>query len=154
MMRAEAILAMKALLDNGRNPRIEIQGTSMHPYLRAGDRVEIAGVPPARLELGDLIAFLQDGNLIVHRFAGRVHLPGTIGLRQKGDNLWGFGVIPASALIGRVVLVERNTGRRPMLQGRWRWQNRLRGLWAWGFCVARESAARTALVLHLHPRKK
>jgi hypothetical protein len=137
MSREEAILALKGLLEAGGNRFLTIRGTSMAPFLATGDRVEVEAVPPALLRLGDLIAFLQDGKVIVHRYAGRVNRAGIPYLRQKGDGLRGFGLVPAADLLGRVVRVATPSGERGLMVGWGRWDNRIRGLSAWGFCSLR-----------------
>ena len=140
MSREEAIHALKALLEAGREARIEIQGTSMEPFLRAGDLVLVQAVRPSELKLGDLIAFLQDGNLIVHRYLGRVKQAGSRFLRQKGDHLTGHGLVHPEALIGRVVCAERGPEKRFFLHGLNLAWNRLIGAWTWSICMARERA--------------
>ena len=140
MKRDAAIAALKGLLEEGRDCSVAIRGTSMHPFLGAGDRVHLQAVEVSRLRVGDLIAFRQDGRLVVHRYAGRVARAGACRLRQKGDNLRGHGEIPAEALVGRAVWAERGTRRRNFLQGRGLASNRLRGAWAWACCSGMAAA--------------
>jgi len=140
MKRDAAIAALKGLLEEGRDCSVAIRGTSMHPFLEAGDRVHLQAVEVSRLRVGDLIAFRQDGRLVVHRYAGRVARAGACRLRQKGDNLRGHGEIPAEALVGRAVWAERGTQRRNFLQGRGLASNRLRGAWAWACCSGMAAA--------------
>jgi|GEM_PF-5072344 len=140
MRREEAIHALRGLLAFGRERAIEIQGTSMEPFLKAGDLVQVEAVSPSRLGIGDLIAFLQGGSLIVHRFVGRVDRSGIRFLRQKGDNLSGHGLVQPEALVGRVVWVERGMERRFLLHGKGLAWNRIRGYRVWGVCFAREMA--------------
>jgi hypothetical protein len=137
LSREEAMKALQGLLEGGQRV-VEIRGTSMEPFLRAGDHVRLGPVPPSGPALGDLIAFHQEGNLIVHRFAGWTGRGPLRRLRQKGDNLAGYGLVEPGALVGRVVQVESGKGTRSLLQGPGLWSARLRGLVLWGGCVARE----------------
>ncbi len=141
MTREEAIHTLKGLLEAGRESRIEIQGTSMEPFLKAGDIVQVGTVSPNQLKTGDIIAFLQDGRLIVHRYLGRATQSGVYCMRQKGDNLLGHGWVNPDALVGRVVWVERGMNKRQLLKGAGLARNRIHGLWAWGFCSAMERAS-------------
>jgi len=142
-MNREAMLSSFAvLLEAGEGRSVVVQGTSMHPFLRAGDTVHLRHIRPEALRLGDLMAFRQGGALIVHRFAGRVFREGGLRLRQKGDHQRGFGEIAPEDLIGRVDFIEARGRIRPQLQGMGRWGNRLRGLGAWAFCAAWSTARR------------
>jgi signal peptidase I len=125
MRREAAIHALKGLLEAGRESQIVTQGTSMEPFLKAGDVVQVEAVSPSQLKIGDLIAFLQGGNLIVHRFAGRVDQVGIQFLRQKGDNVRGHGLVHPEALVGRVAWTDRDGKRRFLLLGRGLAWNRL-----------------------------
>ena len=141
MKRAEAIHTLRGLLEIGRESQIVTQGTSMEPFLKAGDLVQVETVSPSQLRVGDLIAFQQEGALIVHRFAGWVNRSGTRFLFQKGDNLRGHGLLQPEALVGRVVSVEHGAKKRHLLRGHGLAWNRLLGFWAWANCFAREKAS-------------
>ena len=135
MMREEALDALRTLLASGRPREVTIKGTSMEPLLKAGDRAQLTAVSPSQLGLGDLMAFVQGGNLIIHRFLGEVEQAGVPHLRQKGDNLRGCGLVPAEALLGRVVSVGMKDGEQPFLTGPRLWKNRAQGLLSWGVCA-------------------
>ncbi|BDU75933.1 S24/S26 family peptidase [Mesoterricola sediminis] len=128
MRRDEALRALRSLLDAGRPCTVDVRGVSMEPFLRAGDRVRVERADPGRLALGDLVAFEEDGNLIVHRFAGWTGARGGRWFRQTGDNMIGFGLVPSEALLGRVTALETGSGVRRLDRG---WAGaacRLRGL--------------------------
>ena len=122
------------LLEAERPCQVPIWGISMHPFLQVGDSIQLGLVLPEALRLGDLIAFRREDRLIVHRFAGHVRLDQVTWLRQKGDNLRGFGLVRLEDLMGRVTYVTRAGGSRPMLSGFGLWRNRILGCQAWMIC--------------------
>lgn len=121
----------------------------MHPFLKAGDSLHLCRVAPEQLRLGDLIAFRREDHLIVHRFAGRLRQDSQTWLRQKGDNLPGFGLIRPEELVGRVAFVATGASSRPMLTGFGLWQNRFLGCRAWMICLSLELGRDLARKLHL-----
>lgn len=133
-----AFEALASLLEAGRPCEVPVWGRSMHPFLKAGDRLQLCRVGPEHLGLGDLIAFRREDRLIVHRFAGSLRQDGALWLRQKGDNLPGFSLIPAEDLVGRVALVEGPGGTRAMLSGPGLWRNRVLGCRARLICLGLE----------------
>jgi hypothetical protein len=99
-------------MDRGVALRFAVNGTSMDPFIKSGDVVTVAPLPP-RLAPGDIVAAVSPANglVIVHRI---------VALRRgeallKGDNLpaadgWAAG----AAVLGRVARVERG-GRQVTL---------------------------------------
>ena len=51
----------------GRVVLVKVEGSSMRPLMRPGDTVSLCLTDGSEYKTGDLIAFRQDGNLIVHR---------------------------------------------------------------------------------------
>lgn len=125
-------LALAARLESGQSVEVPTQGTSMTPFLHAGDRVRIVAVDPGRLRLGDVIAFWRGPDLVVHRFAGWAG-PGL--LREKGDGQRACAQVPEADLLGRVDLVRRGGVDQPLDPPSARMRNRLLGLRARCFCL-------------------
>jgi len=116
--REDAFQALEGLLRSGRPCLVEVRGVSMEPFLHAGDKVQVEAADPEGLVPGELIAFQEDGCLIVHRFAGWTGRGGERRLRQTGDNMPGYKLLDPRDLLGRVTAVERG-GRRRRLDRGW-----------------------------------
>jgi hypothetical protein len=140
--------ALAARLESGLPLERPTAGTSMVPFLRAGDRVRIVGVEPRDLRLGDLIAFWRGEDLIVHRFAGWAG-PGVF--REKGDHQRDCGTGAAADLAGRVDRVYRPGGEQDLTSASARRESRLLGLRAWAFCLLFPTARRCYRGLRRRP---
>ena len=125
--------ALEARLESGQTVEVPTQGQSMWPFLQDGDRVRIVATAPERLRLGDVIAFWRGTGLVVHRFAGWAG-PGQ--LREKGDHLRAWQEVPVAELLGRVDRITRGAGAVELDRPGPALRNRVRGLGAWGFCLA------------------
>jgi len=103
----------------------------MYPTLLPSDRVEVEGVEPTDLKLGDL-AVVDAGEVgcVIHRFFGwRDGDPPR--LRTKGDASAKFDPPwPRARLLGRVRLVERQ-GRRWTCGRAWLLAGAVRSLLVW-----------------------
>ncbi len=98
---------LKAVTERGRPFRFRAPGFSMHPFIRNGDIITIAPLPPGRPGPGDVVAFVRPGTgkLVVHRVVGRTDG----GYLIRGDNNdEPDGLIPAESVLGIVVRVEHN----------------------------------------------
>ncbi len=101
---------MKAVLEKNIPLRFSAYGLSMSPFIRDGDVITIAPVLPYCYRIGDVVAFMNPGDmkLTVHRIL-KVSQEGFI---IKGDNNSDHdGLISATSIIGRVVQVQHK-GRR------------------------------------------
>ncbi|GAB4557948.1 MAG: hypothetical protein Kow0047_02690 [Anaerolineae bacterium] len=92
----------------GRSVRMIVDGVSMYPALRPGDAVWLAPIRPEGPRVGEIVVCALPAGYLCHRVIwaarGRV--------RTKGDNNRGADPAqPVTALLGRVVAVERD-GRR------------------------------------------
>ena len=92
--------------ESGRDMELTISGTSMEPTLRAGDIV-IIRLNNDDLKRGDLIAYMNNGGIILHRLVairtgsnGREYC-------QKGDNMKGWCWVHEDSVVGKVVSVNR-----------------------------------------------
>ena len=92
---------VKALLDEGKQVRIPVKGSSMRPFLWNGDTVELLPVSEHTIRWGEIVLSLTNtGRIVLHRVAfkrkDRLWLMGDAHTRQKeqvtmGD-VWAFTV--------------------------------------------------------------
>jgi len=107
---------------------MRVETGSMAPMIRPGDAVEIFMVSADRVRSGDIVAFFQNGRVIVHRLIRQDMPPRGEGrLWQQGDSLLGWGSFEASDFIGRVEIIRRDAVVLNMSQGIWPWVNRVLG---------------------------
>jgi hypothetical protein len=102
---AELAGLMAEVLAQGGTFRFQASGFSMFPFIRDGDNLTIAPTP-ARLHLGDVVAFIQPDNkrLLVHRIV-QVSAQGYL---TKGDNSTAAdGTLSREFILGCVLWVER-----------------------------------------------
>ena len=97
--------ALDAWAAVGRVSRLVVEGASMLPLLRPGDVVVVEHSRTA-LHRGDVVAYRAGRTLVIHRVL-RTPVGGDV--QVAGDNRsLTDEAIPPSAVIGRVVGVERN----------------------------------------------
>ena len=142
---------------------LTVKGTSMEPLLKEGDEVTVDFVMPDQLKRGDMIAFRQNGCVIVHRLVRKRKSGGTWLYCQKGDNLNGWGWIPEDMIIGKVSSLKKSghacplpVGERASVRGNlndfwlsfyWRWLNLMMGLWGSVYVFLYEGLNRTKRTL-------
>jgi hypothetical protein len=90
---------------------VPLEGNSMAPLARSGDRVTIEPANPEQLRRGDIVALLGDGGLVVHRFLRSRSTPDGLSLCQQGDNSTARSWVAGESLVGRVIRIE-SPGRR------------------------------------------
>lgn len=114
---------LRTILANDEPLAMVIKGTSMLPYLAAGDRVWLQQAEKTRLRVGDLVTFEQNQEILTHRIIKK----STSIFLTKGDNNL-FPDLPLSSqkIIGKVVAYERNGTLYP-IEGRRVALNRLLG---------------------------
>jgi signal peptidase len=81
---------------------------SMRPAIDPGDVVVVDGVPPSAIERGDVITFTRGGEqTTTHRVVDVVESNGGVAFVTKGDanEEADAGVVPATAVVGRVLVV-------------------------------------------------
>ncbi|MBN2433291.1 MAG: hypothetical protein JXQ27_17605 [Acidobacteria bacterium] len=104
---------------------LPIEGRSMTPLLRQGDRVTISWVEPARLRPGDIIAYWNESRFVVHRLLEIKKEHGKTFLRESGDQGGACRWIHADRLLGRVESVLKPQGTIVLMRTRWRLPGRL-----------------------------
>lgn len=109
----------------GRRITIEARGVSMEPLIRSGDRITIQMMAPCGLAAGDIVAFLRDGQVVVHRLVTKRMSGGAWRFCEKGDGLAGWRWIEEADVLGRVEEVDRGGRRLQLRRLPWRVGNRL-----------------------------
>jgi len=82
----------------------EVKSRSMAPLLLPGVKVKISPEKTSHIKFGDLVCYLKNDKLIVHRFIKRAEGNRLV---LKGDNSLGFETVSHSSVIGKVVQVVR-----------------------------------------------
>ena len=101
------IQLMSAVLDKGMSFRFRAKGFSMSPFIKNDDVITVQSLGSEAPKLGEVVAFRHpmSQRLVVHR----VVKPGDGTCRIRGDAISeDDGSVPRSAILGRVVHVERN----------------------------------------------
>jgi len=122
----------------GKCIRLKVDGHSMRPSFQKGDDVElfIHDINIYALKTGDIIAFLQDHKIIVHRYIKKKKVGNHWKVCQRGDHLRGFRWIDAHQIIGKATAIYRKGNRIDLLSRQQVLWNRFTGysswLWIWG----------------------
>jgi hypothetical protein len=101
-------MLLKALGELGRCD-VTVGGESMKPFIRSGDIATIVAIP-SHPRLGQVAAFFNDDQLIMHRIARRKKIAdGSWDLSVYGDSSpRSGGTIASSRVIGVVLYLNRN----------------------------------------------
>ena len=99
-----------AVLKSGHNVRFRAFGTSMHPFIRDGDILEIMNLRDKPIRKWDVVLYEKDGtSLVAHRVVRLLNEDGVKQFLIRGDALIvPDGVIRREQVLGRVVALERN----------------------------------------------
>lgn len=95
-------------LARGDRFRWSLRGTSMHPTLPPGCRIEIASMP-AEPRIGDIIVFARENELVAHRL---VHRSGHNWITQGDGRLGPDPPLSPAQVLGAVVAAYGENGRR------------------------------------------
>jgi len=123
---------------NGKCLRLKVDGHSMYPFLQKGDEIELTmkEINIHLLKTGDIIAFLQDNKIIVHRYIKKKKVGQDWKVCQRGDHLRGFRWIHEQQIIGTATAIHRKGRRINLLSRHQKLWNRFYGysgwLWIWG----------------------
>ncbi len=104
------------ILQGDRRLRFKAHGSSMRPFIRDGDLVEVQRIAACELERGDVaLCRLEDGRLVVHR----VIWAGPQEVLVQGDAFARpDGLVAHHAVLGQVMVVWRQ-GKPIQLDGFW-----------------------------------
>jgi len=88
-----------------------ISGSSMDPALQTGDVAVVREVPPAEVQVGDIVRFRYEGVHVIHRVVEVQHAPeGPVFITQGDANNRLDPPVPAERIEGKVVFVIRKVG--------------------------------------------
>lgn len=90
---------------------VDLKGKSMYPSLQNGWKAKIAQADAAEMQVGDIVVFGKD-ILTCHRIIGKIKFFGKYYFIQKGDHSYIGGMIKAEDLIGKVMEVFDECGKR------------------------------------------
>jgi hypothetical protein len=97
--------------------RMRINGTSMAPLLKNGEAVMIQPIPTESLQIGDMIAFRQDGQIITHRLVATQQNV----LITMGDNVYALDPpISAEKILGKVTACQIADKEKTLFGGHWK----------------------------------
>ena len=113
---------------SGKWVSLSVATGSMRPLIRPGDRVTIRLGDPDRVRSGDIVAYLRNDRVFVHRLMLVWGHRGCRRFWQKGDALSGWGAFDEEAFLGRVEQVHRGSALLDMDRGAWPLINRGLGM--------------------------
>jgi len=118
-----------AILGQGGSLRFRAHGSSMSPFIQAGDLLTVQPVEAASLRVGDVVFYRTTGDrAVVHRVVGRRMQSGHVVLATRGDAVFAPDEpVQAEHVLGRVVSLQR--GRKIIRQDAG-WRRRAALLWA------------------------
>jgi len=125
----------------GKILHIKVDGHSMRPYFQKGDAVElwIDDLNFHSLKTGDIIAFLQNNMIIVHRYIKKKSVGKKMKICQRGDHLRGYRWIDAQQVIGTATAILRKGRRIDLLSRHQILWNRFLGITGWIWIWALET---------------
>ena len=101
----ELMPIIRAALERGQRVRMTVNGRSMLPFIRDGDVVEIAPMPPTPTLGSVVLARLSGERYPLHRLVAQCGAAWLL----RGDNCGvPDGMVPCENLVGVVTRVERN----------------------------------------------
>ena len=102
---------------NGGALSFQVVSGSMSPIIEVGNVVKVSRVEPSEIQFGDIVAFQDGQNVVVHRVIGKSGSGRQLSFRQMGDTGSSSGKFPAQGLIGKVTAIQKQ-GREIQLSSR------------------------------------
>jgi signal peptidase I len=96
--------------NRGRSLSFRIVSDSMSPIIEVGNVVRVSHVEPSDVRFGDIVAFRDNRNVVVHRVIGRYCSDKQPGFYHGGDFTSVSGQAHFDDIIGRVTAIQK--GRR------------------------------------------
>ena len=97
----------REVCDKGALLRFRVSSGSMMPVLNVGDVVIVSGVEPSAVRIGDIVAFQNGSDVLVHRVISRQWSSNQLLFRHRGDSAVSGGIFTSDNLIGRVISVDK-----------------------------------------------
>ena len=93
--------------------RLRVFGTSMVPSILPGDMISVHRADLLEISPGEIVMYLRDGRLFVHRVLARAGSHDHPRLITRGDRLtYDDPLVSSSELLGRVTSIRTHDGRR------------------------------------------
>lgn len=80
----------------------------MFPLIDNQDKVILIDMPPDKIHQGDIIAFVNNGEIVVHRVIRLKYLKKEILFCQKGDSSPYFSWIKGKEILGKVIEIKND----------------------------------------------
>jgi signal peptidase I len=92
--------------------RLRVFGTSMVPAILPGDMISVQRADLFEISPGEIVMYLRDGRLFVHRVVDRAGSQDDPRLVTRGDRLrYDDPLVSSSELLGRVTSIQTHDGR-------------------------------------------
>jgi signal peptidase I len=85
---------------------IRVEGRSMEPVIKKGEKVLVKKVLPEEVSPGDVILYEIGCHLVTHRTIGKFIFGGEWYFLEKGENVRGIGRVKGKNLLGKVIGVQ------------------------------------------------
>ena len=93
--------------------RLRVFGTSMVPSILPGDLISVERTDLFEISPGEIVLYLRDGRLFVHRVVAHAGSQDAPRLITRGDRLsCNDPLVSSSELLGRVTSIQTHDGRR------------------------------------------
>jgi signal peptidase I len=100
------------LLNDGIDVRISTRGPSMFPLISTGDKITIHFEKD--YEMGELIVFKRDGQMVCHRLVNIFEQDGKRYYQTRGDSFFGLDEpVTSGQILGKVIKIERENVSLP-----------------------------------------
>ena len=113
--------------EKGNILNFRVQSGSMSPMIEVGDVVSISKVQPFSIRIGDIVAFKDGQNVVVHRVINKSLSDSKLTFRQQGDTGGAAKLIVAQDIIGKVTSIEKEGRKLRLDSPRYIINNRLIG---------------------------
>ncbi|CAN2039615.1 Signal peptidase I [Candidatus Magnetomoraceae bacterium gMMP-15] len=112
-----------------KNKRVnfKVSGDSMFPLIKSGNSISVC-LTHSDIKQGDIVAYLQNQNVVVHRIIKKKTIDNQLYFCQKGDNLLGWAWISQENLLGRVESIQHGDKTINLLKGHWPFLNKIIGI--------------------------
>lgn len=120
-----------SVLNEGNPISLAVQGMSMYPFIKHGDRVEIAPINTGEITIGDIVAVQKHDRygkrIFIHRVVKIVGDKDNVLYVTKGDNLRKKldAPITTESIVGRITQIKRKNLTLQLNRPFWRYVNTL-----------------------------
>ena len=113
--------------EKGNSLNFRVQSGSMRPMIEVGDVVSISKVQPLNIRIGDIVAFKDGQNVVVHRIINKSLSDAELTFHQQGDVGGSARLIVAQDIIGKVTSIDKEGRKIHLDSPRYIISNRLMG---------------------------